>query len=177
MERLTTDNPTTNVEAMLNFAYCGEDGRVKLRYADGDENVDLCEYIANNACCQEVDAAAVMDGACMECDCRTSILNIVAIQAAELRARLKRYEDAEEQGQLVVLPCKVGDKVYTAQDFGEEYTPFVDTGIVFAVGIDENGTMWVSVRYESGLKYYHIAEEIGKNVFLTREEAEKALEG
>lgn len=31
---------------------------------------------------------------------------------AELRERLKYYEDLEEQGRLLVLPCKVGDTVY-----------------------------------------------------------------
>ncbi len=77
----------------------------------------------------------------------------------------------------VVLPCKVGDTVYTPQDFGEEYRPFVDIGKVFAIGIDERNTMWVSVRYESGLTYYHTSDDIGKTMFLTREEAEKALEG
>lgn len=27
--------------------------------------------------------------------------------------RLKQYEDAEEQGRMLVLPCKVGDTVYS----------------------------------------------------------------
>ena len=31
---------------------------------------------------------------------------------AELREKLKYYEDLEEQGRLLVLPCKVGDVVY-----------------------------------------------------------------
>ena len=31
---------------------------------------------------------------------------------AELREKLKYYEDLEEQGRLLVLPCKVGDTVY-----------------------------------------------------------------
>lgn len=30
----------------------------------------------------------------------------------KLYSRLARYEDAEEQGRLIVLPCKVGDMVY-----------------------------------------------------------------
>ncbi|MBQ7491213.1 MAG: hypothetical protein IJT76_01235 [Clostridia bacterium] len=55
--------------------------------------------------------------------------------------RLAAYEDAEEQGRLVVLPCKVGDTVYI---------PYVE----------ERG---FSIR-----DYL----DIGKTVFLTREEAE-----
>ncbi len=75
----------------------------------------------------------------------------------------------------VVLPCNVGDTVYTPQDFGAEYLPFVDSGKVFAISIDGHN-MWISVQYDSGLKYYHTADDIGKTVFLTCEEAEKALE-
>lgn len=44
-----------------------------------------------------------MDGACMElgCDCVLSELYAVATQAAELRERLKEYEDAEEMKQKI----------------------------------------------------------------------------
>lgn len=90
--------------------------------------------------------------------------------------KLMDFCEAEQQGRLVVLPCKVGDTVY--MENGDDETPhFVDTGKVFAIGVDESGTMWISVRYESGLKYYHTATDIGKTVFLTREEAEAALSG
>lgn len=34
-----------------------------------------------------------MDGACMDCDCVLSFLYVAAIEGAELRERLKRYED------------------------------------------------------------------------------------
>lgn len=84
--------------------------------------------------------------------------------------------DAHEQGRLVVLPCKVGDTVY--MENGDDETPhFVDTGKVFAIGCDERGTIWISVRYESGLKFYHPSTDVGKTVFLIREEAERALKG
>lgn len=98
MKRLTTDDPKTNVETVLNYAYATDDG-VKLRFANGDEDVDLCDYIEQQrkefgfSC--GVTSIDVMDGSCNECDCVLSILNIVSIQAAELRERLKRYEDEE----------------------------------------------------------------------------------
>ena len=173
MERLTVDNPRNNREALLNFAYA-KDGRVYLSYADGEAGVDLCEYVANNACCQEIDAAAVMDGACMECDCKTAILYVLAVQAAELRARLEYWENLEEEGRLMVLPCKVGDTLY-----------FIDA--------DEEGA-WID-EYE--VKYFYSSSRrinriycacgtqtknfrpsyIGKTVFRTREEAEAVLKG
>ncbi len=93
--RLTTDEPKNNTETMLNYAY-GKDNQAVLRYADGQENVDLCEYISK--CAKEkgcnVEPEDLMEGACMECDCELAILYTVAVQAAELRGRLKMYEDA-----------------------------------------------------------------------------------
>ena len=89
-------------------------------------------------------------------------------------ARLAHYEDMEEQGRLVELPCGVGDAVY--MENGDDESPhFVDAGKVFAIGIDESGIIWISARYESGLKYYHTSDDIGKTLFLTRSEAEAAL--
>lgn len=93
--RLTTDEPKNNTETMLNYAYA-KDEKAFLRYGNGEENIDLCEYISQQAnekgCDYSVDD--VMEGACMECDCELAILYTVAVQAAELRGRLKLYEDA-----------------------------------------------------------------------------------
>lgn len=97
MKRLTTDDPYENVFIMLNYAYRGDDGNVKLRYGNGEENIDLCEYIAQESTGKSCDLSAedVMEGACIEgCDCPLAILYTVAVQAAELRERLKKYEDA-----------------------------------------------------------------------------------
>lgn len=101
MKRLTTDTPDTITSRMLNFAFA-KDKRVVLRYAGGEEDADLCEYIAANVSdttdCQ-ITAEEVMDGACLECcspECPIGCLYFAAVQAAELRERLKYYEDKEE---------------------------------------------------------------------------------
>lgn len=95
MERLTTnDDANSNYLAMMNFAYC-ENGRVCLRYADSEDDIDLCEYVsrmAQHKCCR-CTAEEIMDGACAECDCELAVLYISAVQAAELRDRLMIYED------------------------------------------------------------------------------------
>lgn len=85
---------------------------------------------------------------------------------------LGKYEDLEEQGLLIKLPCKAGDKVYTI---------FCDK--VYEITIDKiiinrftTPQIWVETKLPfatSSLKRWDIA--IGKTVFLTREEAEKAL--
>ena len=95
MDRLTTDTPETNLQTLLNYAFA-KDQRVVLAYADGEDNIDLCEYISREAshrfgCNMTKDD--VMDGGCGECDCPLTVLNITAVQAAELRGRLKMIED------------------------------------------------------------------------------------
>ena len=95
--RLTTDEPKNTTETMLNFAY-EKDGNVFLKGVDVENScsMDLCEYIsreANEKGCKYTPEDAA-EGACMECDCELAVLYIVAVQAAELRGRLKMYEDA-----------------------------------------------------------------------------------
>jgi hypothetical protein len=88
----------------------------------------------------------------------------------EIYRRLKYYEDAEEQGRLVVLPCRVGDIVFVMR---------------FDIGIYERGTIIYFSRYEnqliSGIRLDGRTTEINiryfdQSVFLTKEEAEAALE-
>ena len=67
--------------------------------------------------------------------------------------KLAEYETAEEEGRLVVLPCKVGTRVH-------EIYQFCGCG---AWEIEEH-----KIKLED-------LDKIGKTVFLTREEAEKAL--
>ncbi len=98
MQRLTTDNPTSNLSSLLNIAYVGDDERVKLRYADGQEDVDLCEFMAqmiaaDSSCTCKPTAEHILDGCCLDCDCEYGYLYAVATQAAELRYRLMEIED------------------------------------------------------------------------------------
>lgn len=95
MDRLTTNADTnSNYLQMMNFAYY-KDGKVYLKYADGEDDIDLCEYVSRMAkdknCCPS--AEEVMEGACAECDCELAVLYIAAVQAAELRDHLMAYED------------------------------------------------------------------------------------
>ena len=83
-----------------------------------------------------------------------------------LMEKLADYEDAEEEGRLVILPCKVGDTVY-----------FLILGKiiekqVFSIVTFSNS----SIIYCSGTSEYFRPEQFGKTVFLTREEAEAALD-
>lgn len=88
--------------------------------------------------------------------------------------KLADYEDLEEQGLLVRLPCKVGDTVYVPT------RNFVSELRITLVSIDTNDmAMYFSWLLNSGI-YPNLdgfsGYELGKTVFLTREEAEKKLE-
>ena len=94
--------------------------------------------------------------------------------------KLADYEDLEEQGRLIKLPCKVGDVVWD-NDCGR---PCAYTITAFSFGeceeyICEPVTTKEAVFYyenSSGSITGSFAEsEIGKSVFLTKSEAEARL--
>ena len=94
--------------------------------------------------------------------------------------KLKDYEDLEEQGRLIKLPCKVGDTVWD-NDFG---IPCAYTITAFSFGeceeyICEPITTKEAVFYyanSSGSITGSFAErEIGKSVFLSKAEAKAKM--
>ena len=90
--------------------------------------------------------------------------------------KLQRYEDLEEQGRLIELPCKIGDTVYSFS-FNIVY-PFTVNG--FEINKYEVEFKGSYCGEEKSLEYWSIhfpVSKIGKAVFLTREEAEAALKG
>ena len=102
--------------------------------------------------------------------------------ARDLYGRLKAYEDiaelcggfdrrrelaeADKDGRVVVLPCKVGDTVYFAL-LGR-----IIEKQIFSIVSFSNSTR----IYCGGTSEYFRPEDIGKTFFLAREEAERAME-
>lgn len=103
--------------------------------------------------------------------------------------RLARYEDLEEQGRLVILPCKAGDTVYFQDDY---YGRVIQKAEVKCLRIraDKNKVLFgADVEFYIVDPYYQdgrlmlcgavvgIDNSFGNQptAFLTREEAEKAL--
>ena len=79
--------------------------------------------------------------------------------------KLGAYEDAEEQGLILRLPCKVGSNIYRITDDGVEVVVCREMTVADKEMYIESVTLcdWISF------------DEIGKSVFLTREEAEAKL--
>lgn len=86
-------------------------------------------------------------------------------QEADWLEELKRYRDLEEQGRLLVLPCKVGDTVY---EIIEETVPnhyfYINEWKVQDVSVK-------AVKYADDWESYDY-----ENLYFTRGEAEAALE-
>ena len=82
--------------------------------------------------------------------------------AGEAIDKLSEYETAEEEGRLVVLPCKVGSTVYR---------------ILYTLAFGEIGDKAEKHYFIRETSFeYGMIDDLNETVFLTREEAEKALE-
>ena len=95
-------------------------------------------------------------------------------------ARLRELAEADKGGRVVVLPCKVGGTLWVT---GRDNVPRemeLEAPDIRAVCTDEdNLCMSTCNRKPDGFCAYRLRNDgadIGKTVFLTREEAEKALE-
>jgi len=190
MERLTSNKSVSEmgmVELAYNSCFVKDrsawyrdygvevDARILARkllkdFADGDDaftcDEDFEEYIT----------------ACLE-DGTDSIEGLIALfyrnlwAMAGLRERLKYYEDLEEQGKLLKLPCAVGDTVYTNHSmkgwyFREKGRPYA-AEVVF-IGINSTGG-FINVEIGAGHMTQFQISDLGKRFFLTRKEAEAAL--
>lgn len=81
--------------------------------------------------------------------------------------RLRELAEADKDGRVLILPCKVGDTVYFAL-LGR-----IIEKQVFSIVSFSNSTR----IYCGGTSEYFRPEDIGKTFFLAREEAEKAMKG
>lgn len=95
-------------------------------------------------------------------------------------ARLRELAEADRDGRVVVLPCKVGEKLWV---IGRDNVPremALEAPDIRTVCTDEdNLCMSTCNRKPDGFCAYRLRNDgadIGKTVFLTREEAEAALE-
>ncbi len=87
--------------------------------------------------------------------------------------RMKELAEADKDGRLVVLPCKVGQRVFALLDTDKH----ISEGEVKRIGLgNEIGFVGLEPIGARGREYGVSLNGFGKTVFLTREAAEKALE-
>ena len=91
--------------------------------------------------------------------------------------RIRELAEADKDGRCVVLPCKVGDTVWIVGAVRKLYSAKVRTFFCghpsTVCGSDPYGHIHMIRTTECDIP----VQEFGKTVFLSREEAEKALRG
>ena len=83
---------------------------------------------------------------------------------------LQHYKDLEEQGRLIELPCKIGDTVWETKWWDDITETRVIDGKTYFRRVMKHK---VTKSHFSLFDY----KDLGKTVFLTKEEAEAALKG
>lgn len=178
MERLTT-NKNVYEMGMVELAHnsCFAKDR-KAMYRDFDTIIDAREFARNLIKCRGLinieneifnndDAFDEFMAECLAIDPRNGI-GLVALfyrglwAQADLYETLKCYEDSEEQGLLLRLPCKLGDTVFAI--FSNKITRQIVRGFQW-----RDGKIWAQDGNGSNFGSF------GKTVFLTQTEAEEAL--
>lgn len=209
MERLTTNKNVSDmgmVELALNCCYIAKDG--SGRYRDYEIDMDERDFVRKLTTTLVGEDLPLQDESFDEemmdnlgIDPFADVRGLIAIfyrnmwSMAELREKLKRYEDAEEQGLLLRLPCKEaytksGDIVYLIYDYevvecthcglginpvdGKAYIALVTDEDIFPYRrpipeYDLDPTDWCTNTIDAEVG------EIGKTVFFTKNEAESKL--
>jgi hypothetical protein len=191
MERLTTNKNVSDmgmVELALNCCYIAKDG--SGRYRDYEIDIDERDFVRKLTTTFVGEYLPLQDESFDEemmdnlgIDPFADVRGLIAIfyrnmwAMAELREKLKRYEDAEEQGLLLRFPCKVGDKIFLDfAGFGKDIDEF--TVKDFHLDCFEDGEIILYCDYESNDKTLSgqiDVMEFGKTVFLTKKEAKAKL--
>ncbi len=193
MERLTTNKDVSKMgmfELAHNSCYCKEGA---ARYRDFENDIDAREltrqllkdyadgddaFVDDDAFDEEMIELLMYGTSTMEGLIALFYRNLWAM--ADLRERLKEYEDLEEQGLLLRLPCNIGDTVWD-NDYGKPCA-YTITGFSFGTGegyidepISEKEVVYYYSNYSGSITGSFAVSEIGKTVFLTKAEAEQKL--
>lgn len=85
--------------------------------------------------------------------------------------KLATYEDLEEQGLLVRLPCKLNGTLYSVNYSNKT----IAENTIIKISINDHVKRFYCIDDNLRERIF-FSRRIGENVFLTREEAEKKLE-
>jgi hypothetical protein len=194
MERLTSNKPVADMMPMIELAHnsCYIDEKHNARYRDYEQDIDsrqLVRKLVKDMCDEDLfymsDERFDQYMTEMLTVGVSDTIGLLAVfyrnlwATAELREKLKEYEDLEEQSMIIKLPCKVGDTVYVngvlGCDEAERYRVIrVDYHSTLGTGRNE---FYIEALLcadpDSSIAFYD--NEFGKTVFLTKSEAEAKL--
>ena len=104
----------------------------------------------------------------------TAILNLAAQALSTTPDHLRDLVQAEQDGQLVVLPCKVGDTLFDTYCGDIREKEVVSVGFMLSKSVKH---MTIHANNFRGAITEIEMDRIGKDIFYTREAAEAALKG
>lgn len=144
-----------------------------------------CKYDGDNALrelCTFDRASDIEADGCMTCSeyCDTiDALDITCSDCAIQKAfdKLAEYEDLEEKGLLLKLPCKIGDFIYVLEDvYGKGELEITEYRIECMRTGDDFSLTFDALEHDECLEFTFESMDIGRIVFLSFVEAEKELE-
>lgn len=148
-----------------------------------DNSERACEECIHYWACSRQCGEPMAQSSATGCECYETVKSSMAYYVGTLDGakvkipnRLRELVEADKDGRLVVLPCKVGDTAYYLN------RPVILDFEVIGYMVDERGAwsfMGEHLDKTTGDTYSCCpdTEKVGKTVFLTREEAERAMEG
>lgn len=175
MERLTKRD--TDGQAMMDCQKCKADWTGKHGKPMGDCTALYCRNRLKDRLATYEDSGCASEEVLPKDKADEIALKLMRLADLESfcsYTRLRELAEADKDGRLVAPPCKVGDMLYevTGRKTISVYKVRSIRVELFGLFIEWDiveGFVWQSL---SGIN----AGDIGKTVFLTREEAEKALE-
>lgn len=195
MKRLTSNKEVSDM-SMIELAHnsCYADDKRNARYRDYDLDIDSRQLVRNlmkDMCGEDLSELSDEEfdeymGSVLsiELDSEVGLFalfyrNLWAM--ANLRETLKKYEDLEEQGRLVKLPCKVGDMLYYPEKLFDIVVPVrLNEIIISFLGIDTYSYQYNCCSFDECGDVYEEYDfdtnDFGKSIFLTKAEAEAKLE-
>lgn len=144
-----------------------------------------CEECIHYWACSRQCGEPMAQSSATGCECYETIKSSMAYYVGTLDGakgkipnRLRELAEADKDGRCVMLPCKVGDTVYMIERIFD-----IDNGVcdeicarkVIGYGGNNLNKLWL-VGSGGICNVSIFVSEFGKTVFLTREEAEKAME-
>lgn len=146
-----------------------------------------CEECIHFFACSRQCGEPMAQSSATGCECYETVKSSMAYYVGTLDGakgkipnRLRELAEADKDKRVVVLPCKVGEKLWViGQDNVPREMEFEAPDIRTVCTDEDNLCMSTCNRKPDGYYAYRLRNDgtsIGKNVFLTREEAEKALQ-
>lgn len=195
MKRLTSNKEVSDM-SMIELAHnsCYADDKRNARYRDYDLDIDSRQLVRNlmkDMCGEDLSDLSDEEfdeymGSVLSIELDSEVgffalfyRNLWAM--ANLRETLKKYEDLEEQGRLVKLPCKVGDMLYYPEKLFDIVVPVrLNEIIISFLGIDTYSYQYNCCSFDECGDVYEEYDfdtnDFGKSIFLTKAEAEAKLE-